>query len=157
MSGMGLAVGDVNHDGLPDAFISMGETAENVANSRGITREQMDQYAFESQQRAAQAAADGFWARDIVPVTRADGSVVSTDDSPRPGTTLEGLAALTPSFRPDGSITCWGNSAFGQQDTPPGTYVQVAAHNYFTCAVTTDNEFRCWGDGSNGQTTPPTR
>ena len=94
---------------MPDAFISMGETAENVANSRGITREQMDQYAFESQQRAAQAAADGFWARDIVPVTRADGSVVSTDDSPRPGTTLEGLAALTPSFRPDGSITA-GNA-----------------------------------------------
>jgi len=94
---------------VPDAFISMGETAENVARLRGVTREQMDHYAAESQARAARAAEAGFWTRDIVPVTLSDGTVVSQDDSPRPGTTVEGLAALTPSFRPDGTITA-GNA-----------------------------------------------
>lgn len=89
----------------PDAFISMGETAENIAQLRGVTREEMDQYAAESQQRTAAAAASGFWERDIVPVVRSDGSIVRHDDSPRPTTTIEALRELSPSFREDGTVT----------------------------------------------------
>jgi len=94
------AAGDV-----PDIYIAMGETAENVAQLRGITREEQDEYAALSQNRAEKAIADGFWARDITPVTLADGTVVSADDGPRPNVTREGLAGLKPAFRPDGTVT----------------------------------------------------
>ncbi|KQO97605.1 acetyl-CoA C-acetyltransferase [Leifsonia sp. Leaf264] len=97
---------DPRADGLlPDAYIAMGQTAENVAELRGITREEQDAFAARSQQRAEAALASGFWARDITPVTLADGTVVSTDDGPRPGVTLEALAGLDPVFRPDGTVT----------------------------------------------------
>lgn len=89
----------------PDVFISLGETAENVAQLHGVTRSQMDAFAAESQALAARADQAGFWQRDIVPVTLADGTVISRDDSPRASTTVEGLAGLTPSFRPDGKVT----------------------------------------------------
>ncbi|MEV0893621.1 acetyl-CoA C-acetyltransferase [Promicromonospora sp. NPDC050262] len=94
---------------LPDAYISMGQTAENVAALRGITRAEQDEFAARSQQRAQAAVAAGFWARDITPVTLPDGTVVSADDGPRPGTTVEKLATLEPVFRPDGSVTA-GNA-----------------------------------------------
>jgi acetyl-CoA C-acetyltransferase len=87
----------------------MGETAENVADLTGTTRQQMDEYAARSQELAAAATASGFWKSEIAPVTRPDGTVVDTDDSPRPGTTVEGLAGLQPVFRPDGRVTA-GNS-----------------------------------------------
>jgi acetyl-CoA C-acetyltransferase len=90
---------------LPDIYIAMGETAENVAGLRGITREQQDEFAARSQNLAEKALADGFWQRDITPVTLPDGTVVAADDGPRPGTTIEKLAALQPAFRPDGTVT----------------------------------------------------
>src|ERR1700730_9404263 len=83
----------------------MGETAENVAQMRGITREQKDEFGVGSQDLADKAIADGFWQREITPVTLPDGTVISADDGPRPGVTLEKVAALKPAFRPDGTVT----------------------------------------------------
>ena len=96
-------------EGMPDVYIAMGQTAENVAQIEGITREEQDQFAFESQQNAARAIANGFTEIDITPVTLPDGTVVRTDDGPRPNTTREGLGQLRPVFRPDGTVTA-GNS-----------------------------------------------
>ncbi len=90
---------------LPDVYIAMGQTAENVATLRGISRERQDEWGVESQNRAEKAIADGFYAREITPVTTPDGTVVSADDCPRPGVTLEGVAGLQPVFRPDGTVT----------------------------------------------------
>ncbi|WP_127794417.1 acetyl-CoA C-acetyltransferase [Agromyces sp. LHK192] len=90
---------------LPDPYIAMGQTAENVADLMGVTREDQDAFAARSQQRAEAAIASGFWASDITPVTLDDGTVVSADDGPRPGVTLEALAGLDPVFRPDGTVT----------------------------------------------------
>jgi acetyl-CoA C-acetyltransferase len=87
----------------------MGQTAENVAALRNVTRADQDEFAARSQQRAQAAIAAGFWAKDITPVTLADGTVVSADDGPRPGTTVETLATLDPVFRPDGTVTA-GNA-----------------------------------------------
>jgi acetyl-CoA C-acetyltransferase len=101
---------DPRDDGeLPDVYLAMGETAENLAQYRNVTRQEMDDFALGSQRRYEKAAADGFWAEDITPVTVPDGTVVDTDDSPRPGTTAEALAALAPAFRPDGRVTA-GNA-----------------------------------------------
>ena len=94
---------------LPDAYIAMGQTAENVAQLKGVTREDMDHFAVRSQNRAEKAIADGFFAREITPVTLPDGTVVSTDDGPRAGTTYEAVSQLKPVFRPDGLITA-GNA-----------------------------------------------
>ncbi|HLK72716.1 MAG TPA: acetyl-CoA C-acetyltransferase [Streptosporangiaceae bacterium] len=97
---------DPRADGaLPDVYIAMGETAENVAQLRGITREQQDEFGVRSQNLAEKAIADGFWQREITPVTLPDGTVISADDGPRPGVTLEKVAALKPAFRPDGTVT----------------------------------------------------
>ncbi len=94
---------------LPDIYIPMGQTAENVALRHDISRREMDEYALSSQQRYEQAFEDGFWADEITPVTLPDGTVLDRDDSPRFGTTMEGLAGLKPVFRPDGLITA-GNA-----------------------------------------------
>jgi acetyl-CoA C-acetyltransferase len=97
---------DPRADGaLPDVYIAMGQTAENVARLRGITREQQDEFGVRSQNLAEKAIANGFWQREITPVTLSDGTVVSADDGPRPGVTLEKVAALQPAFRPDGTVT----------------------------------------------------
>jgi acetyl-CoA C-acetyltransferase len=101
---------DPREDGLlPDVYIAMGQTAENVAALEGVTRAEQDEYAALSQSRAAAATRSGFFEREISPVTLADGSVVTVDDSPRPGTTVEALAGLRPVFRPDGTVTA-GNA-----------------------------------------------
>ncbi|MPY99512.1 MAG: acetyl-CoA C-acetyltransferase [Actinophytocola sp.] len=92
-------------DLLPDVYIPMGQTAENLARLKGITREQMDEFGVRSQNLAEKAIADGFWAKDITPVTLPDGTVVDADDGPRAGVTLEGVSGLKPVFRPDGRIT----------------------------------------------------
>ncbi|HEY3733311.1 MAG TPA: acetyl-CoA C-acetyltransferase [Streptosporangiaceae bacterium] len=92
-------------DAIPDVYIAMGETAENVAQLRGITRQQQDEFGVRSQNLAEKALANGFWQREITPVTLPDGNVVSADDGPRPGTTLDKVAALKPAFRPDGTVT----------------------------------------------------
>jgi acetyl-CoA C-acetyltransferase len=90
---------------LPDVYIQMGQTAENVATLCGITRRDQDEFAVLSQNRAEQAVKDGFFAREITPISLPDGRVVDTDDGPRPGTTYEKVAALAPVFRPDGTVT----------------------------------------------------
>jgi acetyl-CoA C-acetyltransferase len=95
--------------GLPDVYIAMGETAENVAEKTGTTREEMDEFAALSQNRAVEAQGNGFFEREITPVTLADGTEASKDDGPRPDTTVEKLSALKPAFRPDGTITA-GNA-----------------------------------------------
>jgi acetyl-CoA C-acetyltransferase len=92
-------------EGLPDIYIAMGQTAENVALLKDVSREDMDHFGVRSQNLAEQAIKDGFWARDITPVTLPDGSVVSTDDGPRAGVTYEAVSQLKPVFRPDGRVT----------------------------------------------------
>jgi acetyl-CoA C-acetyltransferase len=94
---------------VPDVYIAMGQTAENLALLKGVTRQDMDEFAVRSQNLAEKAIAEGFWAREITPVTTPDGTVVSTDDGPRAGTTLEGISGLKPVFRPDGRVTA-GNA-----------------------------------------------
>jgi len=97
---------DPREDGLvPDIYIAMGQTAENVARLRGLDRKELDEFAVRSQNLAEKAIADGFWAREITPVTLADGTVVSADDGPRAGVTYDALAGLDPVFRPDGVVT----------------------------------------------------
>jgi acetyl-CoA C-acetyltransferase len=101
---------DPREDGeLPDYYISMGQTAENVAGLKGVTRAAQDEFALRSQTLTAKALADGFWAREITPVTLPDGTVVSADEGPRPQTTLEGLSGLKPVFQVDGTVTA-GNA-----------------------------------------------
>jgi len=95
--------------GLPDAYIAMGQTAENVAGLKNVTRADQDEFALRSQTLTAKALADGFWAREITPVTLPDGTVVSADEGPRPQTTLEGLSGLKPVFQVDGTVTA-GNA-----------------------------------------------
>ncbi|MEU4929317.1 acetyl-CoA C-acetyltransferase [Streptomyces yokosukanensis] len=104
-SGGGTWVDPRTEGALPDVYIAMGQTAENVAQSTGVTREDQDAFAVRSQNLAEQAIADGFWARDITPVTLPDGSQIVRDDGPRPGVTLEAVSALEPVFRPDGTVT----------------------------------------------------
>ncbi|MFC9395694.1 MULTISPECIES: acetyl-CoA C-acetyltransferase [unclassified Streptomyces] len=97
---------DPREDGLvPDAYIAMGQTAENLARWKGISRQEMDEFGVRSQNLAEQAIKNGFWEREITPVTLPDGTVVSTDDGPRAGVTLEGVSGLKPVFRPDGLVT----------------------------------------------------
>lgn len=90
---------------LPDAYIAMGETAENVAEHCGVSREAQDEYAVRSQNLAEAAADRGFWKTDITPVTSSEGTVVDTDDGPRRGVAIEKLATMQPVFRPDGTVT----------------------------------------------------
>jgi acetyl-CoA C-acetyltransferase len=89
---------------LPDVYIAMGQTAENLAKLKGVSRREQDEFGVRSQNLAEKAIADGFWAREITPVTTPDGTVVSKDDGPRAGVTLEAVSALKPVFRPDGSV-----------------------------------------------------
>jgi acetyl-CoA C-acetyltransferase len=95
--------------GLPDVYIAMGQTAENVVEAEGVSRAEMDEFAARSQQLAVAHQENGFFEREITPVTTPDGTVVTKDDGPRPGTTVEKLAALKPAFRPDGQVTA-GNA-----------------------------------------------
>jgi acetyl-CoA C-acetyltransferase len=96
-------------DGSHNAYIAMGETAENVAERYGVKREDMDEFAKRSQDRAVAAQESGFFDREIIPVEAPDGSTVTKDDGPRAGTTVEKLAELKPVFREGGSVTA-GNS-----------------------------------------------
>ncbi|WP_328531307.1 acetyl-CoA C-acetyltransferase [Nocardioides sp. NBC_00368] len=97
---------DPRRDGeLPDIYVAMGLTAENVAALEQVTRRAQDEYAVLSQNRAEKATVDGFWQREITPVTLPDGTVVSADDCPRPGVTLESVSGIKPAFRQDGTVT----------------------------------------------------
>ncbi|HLT70086.1 MAG TPA: acetyl-CoA C-acetyltransferase, partial [Acidimicrobiales bacterium] len=95
--------------GLPDVYIAMGQTAENVRLKEGVTRQEMDEFAARSQQLAVANQENGFWEAEITPITTPSGTVVTKDDGPRPGTTVEKLAELKPAFRPDGEVTA-GNA-----------------------------------------------
>ena len=95
--------------GLPDIYISMGQTAENVAEWENVSREEMDEYAARSQNLAVESQKNGFFEREIIPVTLEDGTVVSMDDGPRPDTTVEVLSNLKPAFREGGRVTA-GNA-----------------------------------------------
>jgi len=106
----GDAWSDPRADGLvPDVYLDMGETAENVVSLTGIPRERQDEWAVRSQNRAETATKSGHFASEITPVTLPDGTVVSADDCPRFGTTYEAVAGLKPVFRESGSVTA-GNS-----------------------------------------------
>ncbi|GGO18105.1 acetyl-CoA C-acetyltransferase [Microbispora bryophytorum] len=97
---------DPREDGaLPDVYVAMGQTAENVAALRGVSRREQDEFGVRSQNLAEKAIANGFWESDITPVTLPDGTVVSKDDGPRAGTTYEAVSQLKPVFRPDGTVT----------------------------------------------------
>jgi acetyl-CoA C-acetyltransferase len=108
--GEGFVWKDPREDGrLPDVYIDMGQTAENVAQLKNVSREEQDEYAVRSQNLAEKAIANGFFDKEITAYTKADGTEVTTDDGPRAGTTIEGVAKLKPVFRPDGSVTA-GNA-----------------------------------------------
>ncbi len=92
-------------EGLPDVYIAMGQTAENVAQSEGVSRQEQDEWGVRSQNRAEEAINRGFFEIDITPITLADGSTLAADDGPRAGTTLEKVSQLQPVFRPDGTVT----------------------------------------------------
>ncbi|WP_269305811.1 acetyl-CoA C-acetyltransferase [Aeromicrobium sp. HA] len=94
---------------IPDVYITMGQTAENVAQKIGMSRREQDEFGVRSHNLAEQAIANGFWAKDITPVTLPDGTVISKDDGPRAGTTYEAVSQLRPVFRPDGTVTA-GNA-----------------------------------------------
>ena len=96
-------------NGDPDAYISMGLTAENVADRYEVSRADMDKYAQRSQELAVESQENGFFDREIVEVTLPDGTTIAKDDGPRPGSSLEKLAQLDPAFREDGKVTA-GNS-----------------------------------------------
>jgi len=96
-------------EGLPDMYLAMGQTAENVAQFKNVSREDQDAFAVRSQNLAEESLANGFWDAEITPVTTPDGTVVTKDDGIRPGTTLEKVSSLAPAFRPDGTVTA-GNA-----------------------------------------------
>ncbi|MBB6173479.1 acetyl-CoA C-acetyltransferase [Nocardiopsis mwathae] len=97
---------DPRADGeVPDVYIAMGQTAENVVQMRGLSRQRQDEFGVRSQNLAEKSIDNGFWDREIVPVTLPDGSVVSADDGPRRGTSYEKVSGLKPVFRPDGTVT----------------------------------------------------
>ncbi|MBB4929756.1 acetyl-CoA C-acetyltransferase [Lipingzhangella halophila] len=96
-------------DELPDVYIAMGQTAENVVQIRDLSRERQDEFGVRSQNLAEKSIDNGFWDREIAPVTLPDGTVVSSDDGPRRGTTYEKISQLQPVFRPDGTVTA-GNA-----------------------------------------------
>jgi acetyl-CoA C-acetyltransferase len=95
--------------GLADVYIAMGQTAENVAESENVSRQEMDEFAVRSQELAVASQTNGFFEREIIPVTLPDGTVVTKDDGPRAGTTIEKLATLQPVFREGGTVTA-GNA-----------------------------------------------
>ncbi len=90
---------------LPDIYIPMGQTAENLAQSRGLSRKELDEFGVRSQNLAEAASTAGFWQREIEPVTSPDGTLVSVDDGPRSGVTYDAVSQLKPVFRPDGLVT----------------------------------------------------
>jgi acetyl-CoA C-acetyltransferase len=98
-----------NTEEYPDIYITMGETAENVAEREKISRDEQDRYAVKSQAAAVQARENGFYDREIIPVPLPNGQTFTKDDGPRPGTTIEVLATLKPAFRENGTVTA-GNS-----------------------------------------------
>jgi len=97
---------DPREDGdVPDIYVAMGQTAENLALLKDVSRQDMDEFGVRSQNLAEKAISEGFWEREITPVTLPDGTVVSKDDGPRAGVSLDAVSQLKPVFRPDGRVT----------------------------------------------------
>src|SRR4029078_6692918 len=96
---------DGSEGSVYNVYIPMGLTAENVAERCHVRREEQDWWAVASRARAVEARDSGHFDKEIVSVTTPDGTEVTQDDGPRPGTTMEKLAALQPVFKPDGSVT----------------------------------------------------
>lgn len=94
----------------PEAYMSMGQTAENVAAQWGISRADQDALALESHQKAAAAQKAGLLADEIIPTTTPEGLLVDSDGCIRPGTSLQALSGLKPAFRPDGVVTAGTSS-----------------------------------------------
>ena len=107
-SGEGTAVWEPPA-GLPDIYIAMGQTAENVAQAWNVSRERQDEFGVRSQNRAEAAQERGFFEREITPYPLADGTLVGKDDGIRAGTVIEKVSQLNPVFRPDGTVTA-GNA-----------------------------------------------
>jgi acetyl-CoA C-acetyltransferase len=99
----------IGEGAIANVYIPMGLTAENVAERWDVSREDMDRFAQQSQERAVAAQASGHFARELTPYPKADGTVVDADDGPRPSSTFEKLQELQPAFKPDGKVTA-GNS-----------------------------------------------
>jgi len=95
--------------GLPDMYLAMGQTAENVAQFKNVSREDQDEFAVRSQNLSEESLNNGYWAAEITPVSLPDGTVATKDDGIRPGTTIEKVSSLGPAFRPDGTVTA-GNA-----------------------------------------------
>jgi acetyl-CoA acyltransferase len=112
-------------DSYPAAYISMGETAENVARKYQIGRVQQEELALQSHQRAAAAAAAGKFDEEIVPID-AGGTIIKADGTIRPGTTLEALAGLKPAFDAEGSVTAGTSSPL----TDGASAVLVVSEDY---------------------------
>jgi acetyl-CoA C-acetyltransferase len=96
-------------EGLPDIYVPMGQTAENLALLKDVSRERMDDFGYESQMRYAKADAEGFWSDEITPIELPDGSTMERDESPRANTDRDKMSELQPVFRPDGRVTA-GNA-----------------------------------------------
>ena len=134
---------DPRQDGrVPDIYMAMGQTAENLAQSRGISRQELDEFGVRSQNLAEKAIAEGFWAREITPVTTPDGTTVSADDGPRAGVTYEAVADLKPVFRPDGLVTAhtwdFGDGSTGSGPVTQHTYASAGDHD--VVLTVTDND-----------------
>jgi len=99
----------VGEGAVANVYIPMGLTAENVAERFDVSRDEMDRFAQQSQERAVAAQSSGHFARELTPYPKADGTVVEADDGPRASSTLEKLQQLEPAFKPDGKVTA-GNS-----------------------------------------------
>ena len=95
---------------IANVYIPMGMTAENVAEKYDVSREDMDRFAQQSQERAVAAQESGFFGREITPYTKEDGTVVEKDDGPRASSTFEKLQSLPPAFKPEGGKVTAGNS-----------------------------------------------
>lgn len=113
--GTGELIDSMINDGLTDSFnqYHMGITAENVAEQYGLTREELDEFAADSQQKACKAIADGKFKDEIVPVEikkKKETIVFDTDEGPREGTTAEGISKLRPAFKKDGIVTAANSS-----------------------------------------------
>jgi acetyl-CoA acyltransferase len=98
------------YEEFPAAYMSMGETAENVADRLNISREEQEKFSLASQFKTAAAKKDKKFANEIVPISKGKGRVVAEDGCPRPDTTMEGLAKLKPAFKQAGSVTAGTSS-----------------------------------------------
>ena len=152
-------------DGEPDSHLAMGQTAENVAALERVSRAEQDAYAVRSRNSAEKGIADGFWGRDITPATLPDGTLVTADDCPRPGVTLEAVAALKAAFRPDGMATAGNACPLNDGAAAVVVMSDVEARQLGLTPLARDREHgasprcrpRSWGSGRSKRAHPCAR